>query len=75
MTNIMPKSRIYVQQTPFFLGAYDRQIATDINLTGSFLAKYGVLPSIGDRVGVRVVYLNKFAGQIITFPVQPVTVS
>lgn len=74
LTNIVPASQVFIQQTPFYMASYNRNIATDVELTSSYLAKYGRLPEIGDKVGARVYYLNRSAGQIIGFPLQPVIV-
>jgi len=74
ITNVVPASQIYVQQTPFYVGRYNRNIDTDIDITTPYFNKFGRLPETGDRVGVKIIYLNRSAGQFIIFPLQPITV-
>ena len=75
VTNPVPASQIYVQNTPFRIARYNRQLETDVSIATQYEEKFGRLPEVGETVGVKVIYLNRQAGQWIVFPTQPIVVS
>lgn len=67
LTNVLPDSHSFVQQTPYFIDSYDRSVSTNQNIQTAYYNKYQITPQQGQRVGAKIVYVNKFAGQLAVY--------
>ena len=74
LTNRMGAGQIFVQETPIYMTFHIGTLNVPVNLNTVFPNQFGVLPSVGDRLGCRVVMINTLSGQIIVIPTEVVEI-
>jgi hypothetical protein len=68
-------TQAFVKSWQRYITSFDSESASDVNITSLYTTIFGVLPVVGDLLGVQIVFLNTTNGQVLfgAPAVQPVT--
>lgn len=74
VSNQVKPTQLYDRSRTRYMGTFPLLVADQIDITAAYLAQFGTLPTTGDSIFLKRLYLNGYNGQLVEFRQQNVQV-